>query len=40
MIKAFIVDLDGVLISTDKYHYLDWKNIADKPRCTYKYLAQ
>lgn len=30
MIKAFIFDLDGVLISTDKYHYLAWKNIADK----------
>ena len=30
MIKAIIFDLDGVLISTDKYHYQAWKTIADK----------
>ena len=30
MIKAIIFDLDGVLISTDEYHYLAWKAIADK----------
>ena len=30
MIKGIIFDLDGVLISTDKYHYQAWKYIADK----------
>jgi beta-phosphoglucomutase len=29
-IKAVIFDLDGVIISTDLYHYQAWKNIADK----------
>lgn len=28
-IKAIIFDLDGVLISTDHYHYLAWKKVAD-----------
>lgn len=27
--KAFIFDLDGVLVSTDKYHYRAWKKMAD-----------
>ena len=27
--KAFIFDLDGVIVSTDKYHYLAWKKFAD-----------
>ena len=30
MIKAVIFDLDGVIISTDEYHYLAWKEIADR----------
>lgn len=30
MIKGIIFDLDGVLISTDKYHYQAWKAIADE----------
>ena len=30
MIKGIIFDLDGVLLSTDEYHYLAWKSIADK----------
>ena len=30
MIKAIIFDLDGVIISTDEYHYEAWKAIADK----------
>ncbi len=30
MIKAVIFDLDGVIVSTDKYHYLAWKQLADK----------
>ena len=30
MIKGIIFDLDGVLISTDKYHYQAWKSIADE----------
>lgn len=28
--KAVIFDLDGVLVFTDKYHYLAWKRLADK----------
>ena len=28
--KAFIFDLDGVIVSTDKLHYLAWKKMADK----------
>ncbi len=27
--KAFIFDLDGVVVSTDKFHYLAWKQMAD-----------
>ena len=27
--KAFIFDLDGVIVSTDRYHYLAWKQTAD-----------
>ena len=30
MINAVIFDLDGVLVFTDKYHYLAWKKIADE----------
>lgn len=30
MIKGVIFDLDGVLLSTDEYHYLAWKQLADK----------
>lgn len=30
MIKAVIFDLDGVICSTDHYHYLAWKKLADK----------
>ena len=26
--KAFIFDLDGVIVDTAKYHYLAWKNLA------------
>lgn len=26
--KAFIFDLDGVIVGTDKYHYLAWKQVA------------
>lgn len=29
-IKGVIFDLDGVLVTTDKYHYLAWKRLADK----------
>jgi beta-phosphoglucomutase len=28
--KAFIFDLDGVLVFTDKFHYQAWKKTADK----------
>lgn len=28
--NAIIFDLDGVIIHTDKYHYLAWKKIADE----------
>lgn len=29
-VKGIIFDLDGVLIHTDEFHYLAWKQIADK----------
>ncbi|MFT5872923.1 MAG: beta-phosphoglucomutase [Clostridium sp.] len=29
-IKAFIFDLDGVLVDTAKYHYLAWKKLAEE----------
>lgn len=28
--KAFIFDLDGVIVFTDKFHYLAWKELADR----------
>jgi beta-phosphoglucomutase len=28
-IKAVIFDLDGVIVSTDEFHYLAWKQLAD-----------
>jgi beta-phosphoglucomutase len=28
MIKAVLFDLDGVLVSTDEYHYLSWKKLS------------
>lgn len=28
--KAFIFDLDGVIVSTDRLHYLAWKEMADE----------
>ncbi|MCI6998254.1 MAG: beta-phosphoglucomutase [Eubacterium sp.] len=28
--KAFIFDLDGVIVFTDKFHYQAWKQMADK----------
>ena len=30
MIKAVIFDLDGVVCSTDRYHYQAWKQLADE----------
>jgi len=29
MIKAVILDLDGVIVNTAKYHYLAWKHLAN-----------
>lgn len=29
-IKGIIFDLDGVLLSTDKFHFLAWKKLADR----------
>lgn len=29
-IKAFIFDLDGVIVDTAKYHYLAWKKLANE----------
>ena len=29
-VKAFIFDLDGVIVFTDKFHFKAWKQIADK----------
>lgn len=31
-IKAFIFDLDGVIVDTAKYHYLAWKRLAEELR--------
>lgn len=28
--KAIIFDLDGVLVHTDRYHYMAWKQLADR----------
>ena len=30
MLKAVVFDLDGVIVHTDKYHYLGWKKLADE----------
>lgn len=30
MIKAYIFDLDGVLVDTAKYHFIAWKKLADE----------
>ena len=30
MIKAVLFDLDGVLVSTDEYHYRSWKKLSDE----------
>ena len=30
MIKGVIFDLDGVLVSTDEYHYQAWKRLAEE----------
>ncbi|HIR13832.1 MAG TPA: beta-phosphoglucomutase [Candidatus Choladousia intestinavium] len=30
MIQGIIFDLDGVLVSTDKFHYQAWKRLADR----------
>ena len=29
MIEAVLFDLDGVIVSTDEYHYRAWKAMAD-----------
>ena len=29
-IKGIIFDLDGVVLSTDHFHYLAWKSLADE----------
>lgn len=28
--KGIIFDLDGVIVDTAKYHFLAWKNLAEK----------
>jgi beta-glucosidase len=35
MIKGVIFDLDGVIVSTDEYHYLAWKELADEKGLTF-----
>jgi len=30
MYKAIVFDLDGVVVTTDEYHYLAWKKFADE----------
>jgi beta-phosphoglucomutase len=32
MIKGVIFDLDGVIVSTDEFHYLAWKTVAEKEK--------
>ena len=32
--RAVIFDLDGVLVSTDEYHFLGWKRVADEEALT------
>jgi len=32
LIKAVLFDLDGVLVSTDEYHYRSWKKLADEEK--------
>lgn len=34
-IKGIIFDLDGVICSTDEYHYLAWKGLADRLGLTF-----
>lgn len=34
-IRGIIFDLDGVLVSTDRFHYLAWKRIADRLGCPF-----
>lgn len=33
--KAVIFDLDGVIVSTDQYHYLAWEHIAENEKITF-----
>lgn len=35
MYRGIIFDLDGVLISTDYYHYLAWKRLADEEKIAF-----
>lgn len=35
MIKAVIFDLDGVLVSTDEYHYQSWQRLCDEEGFTF-----
>lgn len=30
--RGFLFDLDGVIVSTDEYHYLAWKRLADEEK--------
>jgi beta-phosphoglucomutase len=30
MLRAVIFDLDGVIVSTDEYHYQGWQRLADE----------
>jgi beta-phosphoglucomutase len=34
-LKAVIFDLDGVVVSTDEYHYLGWKRLAEEEGIPY-----
>ena len=34
-LKAIIFDLDGVIVSTDEYHYLAWKRLAEGENIPY-----
>lgn len=36
-IKTFIFDLDGVIVSTDQFHYQAWKKLAEEEQIPYNY---
>ena len=37
MVKGFIFDFDGVLIDTNKYHFLSWQKAFENLDINFKY---